>query len=709
MTPRHVDKPALVESGPSEVLVFADTLERAIDQTRRHWHLEHTDFRIETVREPKSGWFGFGRREGLFRAVRTSSQDEDMSLKAELAQLLASSTSLRDVVGTNLESTADAVAPSNAGPGAESAVRGDATQALSLLPGQARVRDGRLEVCGSALVIVHDGIDLYVNGRQRQGTTMIRETDEVRVELSVATEQEGFRITVTPDEMAALLEIHGTRRFRLQDAPPARPLLLAVEEVSLPPQGLSEEAIRAELTKTGITYGIDWEAISRALQELPVEPVVIARGSPAHPGQPAYAEFLFEKRSERRVVLRDDESVDYRGILEVPFVEAGDLLVRRIPGEAGQPGRTVRGSELPPPQAEVLLLAGPGAQLDEDGSAIYAAAPGRPQVEESTPGRYLVRVVPVLRHGTVDLSSGNLKFAGDIIIHGNVEESMSVVAGGDVIVYGTVSKAYVEAGGRLSVRGNSFNSTLVAGGRAAFFAAEQPLLERVTATLDKLQQAIAQVQTHPNFAELALDETRFSMLVRLLVREHMRELPNLLRMLSTRLSSHDQRDVLSEGLRALVGRHAMVSGGVTFRNQTEIEALRTMLLEAIALARAAPRDRADATLRYVHNCRVEALGNIRVSGEGSYYSNFHAGKRFRSAGPVRGGRVVAHDGADVSEAGSDMGVTTELVTETGTIRVGRVFPGVILRAARHVRRVTNVRESVVHQSSQEETPQHIAV
>lgn len=279
---------------------------------------------------------------------------------------------------------------------------------------------------------------------------------------------------------------------------------------------------------------------------------------------------------------------------------------------------------------------------------------------------------------------------------------MSVVAGGDVTVYGTVSKAYVEAGGHLTVRGNSFNSTLVAGGSAAFFSAEQLLLERVVATLDRLQHAIEQVQSHANVGQLMLDETRFRMLVRLLVQAHMQDLPELLGVLNIRLSAHDRREALSEGLRTLVGRHISSQEGVSFKDQTEIEALRTMLLEAIALARAAPRDRADATLRYVHNCRVEALGNIRVSGEGSYYSDFHAGKRFRSLGPVRGGRVVAHDGVDVSEAGSDMGVTTELVTsETGAIRLGRVFPGVILRAGRRARKIEDMSQGVVYRFSQD--------
>lgn len=280
---------------------------------------------------------------------------------------------------------------------------------------------------------------------------------------------------------------------------------------------------------------------------------------------------------------------------------------------------------------------------------------------------------------------------------------MSVVAGGDVTIYGTVSKAYIEAGGHLSVIGNSFNSTLVAGGRAAFFAAEQNLLERLVATLDKLRHAIEQVQNHPASSELTQDRARFGLLVRLLVQMHVRELPDLVRLLSARLSSNDRHDDLSDGLRALVSRHFIPHQGVSFGERTEIEAFRLMLLEAIALARAAPRDRADVRLRYVHNCRVEALGSIRVAGEGSYYSDFYAGERFRSAGPVRGGRVFGKNGVEVSEAGSDMDATTELVTsELGTIRAGRVFPGVILRVGRRGRKVDDVREGVVERMDGQE-------
>ena len=74
MTPRSGGEPAVVERGPDEILIFARTLERAIDQARSYWRVEEKHLRVETIREPMAGWLGFGRREGLFRAVRTPSQ-----------------------------------------------------------------------------------------------------------------------------------------------------------------------------------------------------------------------------------------------------------------------------------------------------------------------------------------------------------------------------------------------------------------------------------------------------------------------------------------------------------------------------------------------------------------------------------------------------------------------------------------------------------
>lgn len=677
------------------MLIPARTEGDAIKITRAYWGSAAGDVLVETIREPEVGWLGFGRRDGLYRVVRTLSSDKRPVRALKTAQAVAAASAAAPRGGE--EFGPEALADLLAGVTRESADAAEVPPA-SPQPGRACVRDGRLEIVGDAVLIAPEPINLYVNGKLRRGTTAVRESDEVRVELPAAPPADGFSVSVTPDELWAMLEIRTGRSFRVRDAAPARPLLLEIDEVQVPPAGLTPEAVRAELDRLGIVHGVDEAAIERAVRNLPSTPVVVARGSPPKLGRPAQVTFTFEIRPERRTQVAEGDRVDHRGVLHVPTVEAGDVLARRLPGEAGEPGRTVRGKELPcPSQGTVVLSAGTGARIEEDGSIIRAAVTGRPQVEESTPGRYHVRVMPVLTHGTVDLASGNVEFNGDIVIQGNAEESMRVVAGGDVTVYGSVSRAHVEAAGRLRVLGNSFNSTLVAGGRAAFFLAELPLLERLAATFDTLRQAITQVQAHPAFEEaIMLDSARFAVLVRLLVRTRVRELPGLMNTLRERLATGERRDPLSDGLRAMAGQHAIPFRGVEFAEGAEIEAFRQMLMEAVGMARAAPQERVNVELRYAHNCRVEALGDIRVGGEGSYYSDFHAGGRFRSAGPVRGGRVFGQQGIEVSEAGSEIGVVTELATSgAGIIRLGRVYPGVVLRIGRRTRGVEDVREGVV--------------
>ena len=697
--------PATGGEDGKEILVSAVSAEQAIHQACGYWHVGRDQVEAEVVREPRAGLLGLGRQDGLFRVVLATLRKE-ATLQEQFAQLL---TDQAAAVARSIQGGERGTEPAHrdghelTGPGALASGAGEQASLVSE-EGEAEVRDGQLHVRGSAWVLALDGVELFVNGQQRRGATLLRESDEVRLNLPPGLSPSGLTLSVPPDEMTAVLEVHVGRSLRLRDTPPAHSLALEVEEVLVPPVELTEEAIYAELERAGVVYGIDADAIRAVVREVSDAPVIIAEGTPAQPGRATDVEVLFEEPHNQQV-LRADDSVDYRGVLRIPYVEPGALLARKVSGRPGRSGRTVRGRALPAPEAQVALVAGRGATLEDNGLLVRATEAGRPEVREREPGRFRVSVVPVLTHGRVDLASGNLVYGGDIVIHGDVEESMSVVAGGDVTIYGTVSKAYVEAGGHLRMLGNSFNARLIAGGAAAIFAAEEPLLERVVGLLERLRQALEQVQSHPSFVQLVPDGTRFNLLVKLLVQSHLPELPGLLRDLRARLPEGQRLNDLVERLRTLMKLHAPEPGGIHFGGQAEVEALRMVLLAAIRVARTAPTDRADVRLRYVHNCRVNALGSIFVGGEGSYYSNLHAGVRFRSGGPVRGGSVFGRAGVEVSEGGSEMGVATELATSSsGAIRFGRVFPGVTLRLGRRARRVEEVRESGVERLSGNDPP-----
>ena len=641
----------------------------------------NSELHARTIRPPGRGWLGVRRRQGLYQIRRWDRPGDNSRTGATVAATNADTGETWHFNG-----------PSPAG----EACGAPPDKAVFRYSGQASVRRGVLMVKGRAIIIVPSGVRLRVNGTLRHGTIVVRETDEVQAELPASVPPAGYEIAVAPDEMQATLLIHPGHAHRLQDAMPACPLVINVEEVRIPPPNLSVETVLSELGAQGVTHGIELPAIVGAIQRLPTAPVVVASCTPARPGSEATITTYFAEHVEWQETIREDGTMDYRGLLQVPTAEEGQLLASKVSGTPGEAGVTVRGGPIPPKAVqEVVLVAGKGARLDSSGLTAFAATTGRPTIERGPDGRHVVRVLPVLTHGDVDLASGNLRFAGDIVVQGNVADSMSVIAGGNLTVYGSVSRAYLEAAEDLCVLGNAFNSTLVAGGRAAFYLSALPLLERIASALDKLQLALAQLKDHPILGSALHSDGRFRQLVNSLVETSVRELPGLMHSLHERLSATEWSDDLSTGLKEMLRMIQPDSNGQLFAGKAELEAFSLMVMETIELAGEAPRDNAKAVVRYLHSCQLDASGDVEVGNRGSYYSKCSAGGRLRSSGPVLGGRVYGHLGVEVSEAGSEIGVATELATSTaGTIRIGRVYPDVLLRVGRRTHGVNTVRDGL---------------
>lgn len=117
--------------------------------------------------------------------------------------------------------------------------------------------------------------------------------------------------------------------------------------------------------------------------------------------------------------LGPNDPVDFRDFRRIPSVEPGKLLAVKRPGAPGSPGVGVDGQPLlPPAPRQLTLKAGFGAQLQADGTSVVATVAGRPAVEEYGNVR-VVRVDPVLVHeGDVDMTSGNIRFKGNVKIIG---------------------------------------------------------------------------------------------------------------------------------------------------------------------------------------------------------------------------------------------------------------------------------------------------
>jgi uncharacterized protein (DUF342 family) len=237
-----------------------------------------------------------------------------------------------------------------------------------------------------------------------------------------------FRITVTPDELAASLEVS------------ASSLDQVVADLA---------AARAYLTGAGITSGIDTKAIERALAS-PGEFVLVAQGRLPIDGQDGRLEIdpaLLEIGGRPHV--SDDGRVDLFELNLIHTVAEGQVLARRIPPIPGVPGETVRGRVLPAHRGQPAPgSAGRGTRLHDNGAEIVATLAGHAVVlsdQISVSSIYQVR-------GDVGVATGHVAFVGSVVVRGDVRPGYRLHADGDVEIHGNVNGGTVEAGGNISVR-----------------------------------------------------------------------------------------------------------------------------------------------------------------------------------------------------------------------------------------------------------------
>lgn len=228
---------------------------------------------------------------------------------------------------------------------------------------------------------------------------------------------------------------------------------LAAWMVVFPPVGegleLSREMIDKCLKENEISFGIDEELLNSLLsnEERYLHSYLIARGVPATDGKDGSIVDFFSREIKQEIKTDEFGQVDYTALNLVQNVKEGDPICQLIPETEGIPGTTVQNKEIPAKNGKkVSLPKGRNTEVSEDGTKLIAAKPGHVEFSGRT-----FQVRPVLDiGGSVDYSTGNISFLGDVHIRGDVCTGFSVRAVGNVRVDGVVEGA-IEAGGDLIV------------------------------------------------------------------------------------------------------------------------------------------------------------------------------------------------------------------------------------------------------------------
>lgn len=210
------------------------------------------------------------------------------------------------------------------------------------------------------------------------------------------------------------------------------------------------------LNSANVTFGIDQDALAR-LANNPIygRAIKVAEGTAQVQGTPGYFEYHFDSNFNRKPTIRPDGTADYMSIKTIETVQEGDVIATYHPAIQGSRGMSVRGQILEPkPVRDLPPLIGRGFDRSSDNLTYTAKVTGKIEVNQGK-----INISPVHEvQGDVGIETGNIKFNGDVIVHGGVHDGAVIDAAGNVIIHGLIEDCDIRAGKDLfllsGVKGN---------------------------------------------------------------------------------------------------------------------------------------------------------------------------------------------------------------------------------------------------------------
>lgn len=404
--------------GEEGILVKADSVEEALEEAARRLGVGITELEYELVERGSPGFFGLGRRPAVYR-----------------------------VYGPEKEETA--VPSSEAAPGFMGSDLVQALRQANNVDGVFRIRLTKSGVMvkvtpplGKGRRVAPEEILQALQG-MGVGEVPLARLREVVAKAEGRYVKVGEYAGVPANDSTASVEISSDEMhayIRIQ--PPRQP----------GGRGLDEEEVVRLLNAAGVVEGIRREAIVRALEEeMYLQPVEVAEGVQPVNGEDARIEYKFRTSAEGVHLTEDERTgrVDYHNLNLVENVVEGQVLAVKVPATKGIPGRTVTGRVLPAQNGkDIPLPLGKNVKASEDGTKIVAQINGQVMLVKG-----LVQVEPVYEvAGDVGVATGNIVFLGTVLVRGNVEDTMSIKAAGNIDIRGTVGNAVLEAEGDIYLR-----------------------------------------------------------------------------------------------------------------------------------------------------------------------------------------------------------------------------------------------------------------
>lgn len=519
------------------------------------------------------------------------------------------------------------------------------------------------------VVEVGANITLYRNQEIVKAPTIIKEEDELIVKLHEERLDTSWSIKVDTNHQSVTLDVQpGIHLMHvLKNQEPSTRIRLETEQTRIPLVQLKKQDVLSKLEELNIKHGIDESLIEQACRTEEQGSYKIVKATEPIKGKNGEVEFLFDV-DEKMVGPKELENgtVDFRETTYIPTIEEGTVFAVIEPPVEGRDGKNVLGEAIPAPSVyPILVRTGKGVTFLEDEQQLVATLSGRPEIKRQ--GQMIrAAVLPKYVHsGDVDFSTGNIRFTGDVEIHGHVEDKMLIDADGDVLIQGNVNNALVHAGNTILIRQNVINSKVEAGKSNLVVAELGQKLGLIQEELTKITRAIEQLYQVSAFKQADTKSVGLSPLLKILLEQKFKDFKTLIRQFVNEVNRH--HDILDEEWRGLAKRFKscfLMLHPDGLQSINELEKMNRFVKHVYHISVLPPEPNASLTCAYALNSELFCSGAIHIKGKGIYNSTLHAGGKLTVEGVFVGGRAFASLGADVTSTGSKTGVSTRIRVPT---------------------------------------------
>lgn len=522
-------------------------------------------------------------------------------------------------------------------------------------------------------------VKLIINDKEIQFDTEVYENSKIKVSFFENEPHRRLNTRVSDDKLEAYININYIPKivYCLKDSESTNNLVLqAVIKENVFPLAFKKEEILDNLKKMGISYGLIDDNIDKCIHNEDINNLLVAKGIPKVDDEDDYLELKFDMDTDLKKLSEDNKGkVDFKSIGAVTALNKGDTVAIVHSGKAGNDGIDVYGNINKCKNGKKIKISvGQGCVL-KDENTVLAAIQGKPCMKNNTFHVYQLHEVSE----DVDISTGNIKFLGDILIHGDVKEGMKVESGNAIKIKRNVERAEIVAKGDIAIDGNIISSTVSAGGQDTD---RFNLLKALESFRILLSAMVDQIENIKKFNLIGYDKTD-GQIVKILIDTKYKNLTKIcLTIITQTIIVNKNEGIHEDSLASIIKSKLLGLGPLSIRHYGELFDLIEKVKEKMEGYKKSLIIPVNVKVGYSQDSNITSSGNIMVTGRGVYVSNLEAHQNIYFTyynSVVRGGCIKASKEIKCKVVGSVGGVVTKLMVEDrGHIWIDTAYENTIL-------------------------------